>query len=85
MRRWPQRDPHEHARRAGRLAEREELVHGPRVPAVRAAQGVTRRDDAAGERDRSVAVRASERADIQNPGSRGRPKLLVPDDRLVAI
>jgi len=55
------------------------------VQAIRAAQGVTGRDGAAGERDRSVAACASEGADIQNAGPRRVPKLLVPDDWLVAV
>jgi hypothetical protein len=72
-------------RRARRLAEREELVHGRRVQAIRAAQGVTGRDGAAGERDRSVAACASKGPDIQNAGPRRGPKLLESDDGLVAV
>jgi hypothetical protein len=60
-------------------------VHGGGVQAVRTAQGVARRDGTAGQRDRSVAAGAGEGADLQHAGPRRGSKLLVPDNRLVAI
>ena len=60
-------------------------MHGRGVQAVRAAQGVTGRDGAAGERDRSVAPCASKGAHVQDAGPRRAPELLVPDDWLVAV
>ena len=60
-------------------------MHGRRVQAVRAAQGLAWRDSAFAERNRRVAAGAGERADIQNADTRRPPKLLVADDRLVAV